>query len=150
MKSIALLTLIAVSAAIVTPEAKADKETRALIGGLVGGLIIGTALADDDSRSHVSVGYSRSHRSHGHWEWISVKKWVPGHRTIRYDRCGTRYKTWTPGYYTYVRKKVWVERDYRGGYGHRDYRRHHRSDYYDDCDDDRRERRYKRAYAHRY
>lgn len=62
----------------------------------------------------VIIHKSPSHRvvePTGHYEYRSVKKWVPGSWVVHYDDCGSRYKRWQRGYYKIVRKKVWVENE---------------------------------------
>ncbi|MDQ8201966.1 hypothetical protein [Pelagicoccus sp. SDUM812003] len=159
MKSISILTAIALCAALLTPNtAKAGDSEDALIGGLVGGLIIGAVLADNDVDTRFEVGY-RSHRGHhdGYWTWVSRKKWVPGYYERRRDHCGNRIKVWVSGHYTYVKEKVWVShRDHRG---HDRYDRCDRRGHHDNCRscshdsrhrDDRYRDRHHRDYANRF
>ena len=118
------------------PTAKADREGRALIGGIIGGLIIGSII-DDDHRGHhhsrVSVNRHSSHcRCSGHHDTISVKTWVNGSWSVHYDSYGHRHRDWHPGHYIYREERVWVSHNRgcryysspsRGGYGHHnDYR----------------------------
>lgn len=122
------------------PAVHADDETRALIGGLIGGIILGSAI--DDGHRHVEVGYGhRGHHRHydgcgcgGHYKWITVKVWVPGGWSFRYDDCGNRYRVRTHGHYIYKKKRIWVSYSHRD-HGYRDYGRYdrrHRD--YDRCD----------------
>lgn len=134
MKTISALTLIAVVAAFITPNSvHAGEKERAIIGGVLGGIIIGAVLADDDIHTRVSVGYHNRghHRSDGYWEWVTVKTWRPGYYERSCDRYGRTRKVWISGHYDYHKKKVWVETR-RGGYG-RHYRESddHRYDRYD-------------------
>lgn len=157
MKSISILTLLALVAAFATPNtAKAGDDEKALIGGLIGGLIIGAAIADNDHHTSIEVGYHGSSRHHdGYWTWTTRKHWVPGYYERRRDHCGNRVKVWVSGHYTVVREKVWVsERDRHYSRGHYDSSRH---DHYRDNDhrrgghrdrDDRRERR--AGHPHRF
>ena len=126
MKTISTIALLAVASLLLIPNAQADDKTRAFIGGLIGGVILNEVLDDSNVHTSVSVGY---HNRRGHYEWVSVKTWVPGYYERRCDRYGRSYKVWVPGYHTYTKQKVWVE-----GRGHRHYdrydRRHHRHDSY--------------------
>src|SRR5690349_18479422 len=97
------LTLAAATAFAFTPKpAKAGDKELAVVGGLIGGLIIGSAIADShhsdyDHRSATVVvdgrrddrydgryddrydRYDRYDRNdRGYWKTVSVKIWVPG------------------------------------------------------------------------
>ncbi len=146
MKSLLFITLItALIASTAAPEARADREGRALVGGLIGGIIIGSIL-DDDHHHHTRVHYrSRGHGRHGgcgcsgHYDYISVKTWISGHWSVRYDRYGHCHRHWSPGYYSYDKRRVWVP--------HRRSCRHYsapRHDRYDDRYDRYRDDRYDR------
>lgn len=138
MKSISIITLLALVAMLATPKAEAKDNTGAIVGGIVGGIIIGSILSDDDScaTTSVSVGYDTRYGAYGHWEWTTVRTWVPGYHEVRYDRCGNRYRSWVPGYYTHTRQRVWVADRYAGSrYRHDD----HRDRHYGRHDDDRRD-----------
>ena len=153
MKALSIFALTASLAFLAAPQAKAGDDADALIGGLIGGVIIGSILADDDVRASVSVGYG----DHGYYDWVSVRSWVPGHYVYRHDHCGNTVRVWVSGHYTHVREKVWVS-----GYRHHSHRhhghhyRHHdrrdRHDRYDrrDYRDGRRDRYDRRGdYRHR-
>ncbi len=148
MKNLFIFALIAaVIGSTTATTAKADKEGRALIGGLIGGLIIGSALNDNAHHRHsrVSVqygsGYGHSRGGHynncscsGHYDHVSVRNWISGGYSVHYDNCGRSYRTWRPGRYAYSNRRVWVPHN-RGcrlysspGHGYRgdDYREDHR------------------------
>ena len=146
MKSLLFITLItALIASTAAPEARADREGRALVGGLIGGIIIGSIL-DDDHHHHTRVHHrSRGHGRHGgcgcsgHYDYISVKTWISGHWSVRYDRYGHCHRHWSPGYYSYYKRRGWVP--------HRRSCRHYsapRHDRYDDRYDRYRDDRYDR------
>lgn len=146
MKITSSITLIALAAALFAPShAKAGDKEKALIGGLIGGIIIASALDNNDTS--ISVGYSNHYGRHGHWEWVSVRTWVPGYHERRRDHCGNLVRVWVSGHYTFVKQKVWVDGGHRSGhYGYRDgHRDHGHGDYRDDrrrrdrYDDDRRD-----------
>ncbi|EDY81876.1 hypothetical protein VDG1235_1496 [Verrucomicrobiia bacterium DG1235] len=154
MKALSALTLLAAAAALVMPnKAMAGDKEKAIIGGLIGGIIIGAVIADDDFDTHVNVGYHaggrHGHHDHGYWEWVSVKTWIPGYYERSCDRYGRTRKVWISGHYTFSKKKVWVDArrsSHRSSYHYRSYdrhdRRHDRYDHRDDRRDHRRNDRY--------
>lgn len=160
MKIIPSITLIAVAAALFAPSAaKAGDKERAVLGGIIGGIIIASVLDDDDTS--ISVGYSNHYGRHGHWEWVSVRKWVPGYHERRRDHCGNWVRVWVSGHHAFVKQRVWVDAGYRDrhyGYrdghrdhGHRDYRDSRRGGHHDDDRrdyrrDDRRDDRRRGSY----
>lgn len=137
MKMLKALTLFGLLAALITPPAAhAGNKEKAIIGGVLGGLIIGAVIADDDVDARVSIGYRNDrrhyrhghHRNHGYWKWITVKTWVPGYYERSCDRYGRPRKVWISGYYDYHKRKVWVDSP-RSRHGH--YYRHHDYRHYD-------------------
>ena len=133
MKSLIFFTLITAS---VASTARADWECRALVGGLIGGIIIGSILDDDRHLHHHHTrihhrfrGYDRhgGYGYNGHHDYISVKTWINGHWSVSYDRYGHCYRHWCPGYYFYDKRRVWVPHN-------RSHRRYNspRHDHYDD------------------
>lgn len=136
MKAISTLALVAALLFAATPQAQAGKTEKAIIGGLIGGLIIGAALSDDDHRHSVVVSRGYGHGGCGFYDWVSVKTWVPGYYEVGFDDCGRRYRTWVSGHFTFGRDKVWIDGCHGGcghshGYsrsgGHRDHHRHYSS-----------------------
>lgn len=141
MKNLFVFALIALILGSTTAStAKADREGRALIGGIIGGLIIGSIINDHDDRHHrsrVSVSHHDNHCGcSGHHDTISVKTWVNGNWSVHYDSYGHRHRDWQPGHYMYREERVWVAHNRgcnfysspshgnhgRGGYSHNDYR----------------------------
>jgi hypothetical protein len=128
---ITALALAAVTAFSLAPKpAKAGDKELAVVGGLIGGLIIGSAIAD----SHHSADYPRTtavivndgrndryddrdYRD-GYWKTVSVKVWVPGGWVIERNRWGREFRSYVSGHYTYRTDRVWVSYD-----------RHDRRDY---------------------
>lgn len=141
MKNILIITLIAalVGSTTATP-AKADREGRALVGGLIGGLIIGSIINDDDHHRHnrTSIRYESNHRydrcgCSGHHAYISVKTWINGRWSIHYDNCGNRFRDWHPGHYSYNKRRVWIPHNRSCRY----YSSPSHNSYYDDYRGDR-------------
>lgn len=122
MKKHLIITLCTVAALAFVPITHAGSKERAAIGGFVGGLIVGHALSKHapapDCRE--TVQYDRHHRSSyghynrhqraspGHWETSRVKIWVPGHWSVRVDRCGTRVRHFVAGRYGWRTERMWV------------------------------------------
>jgi hypothetical protein len=133
---ITALALAAVTAFSLSPKpAKAGDKDLALVGGLIGGLIIGSAIAD----SHHSADYPRAtavvvdrrndryndncDERDGYWRTVNVKVWVPGGWVIERSRYGREIRSYVGGHYTYRTDRVWVSYG-RGDYSdRRDYGR---------------------------
>jgi hypothetical protein len=136
-KIIALSLIAATAFAFAPKTALAGDKELAVVGGLIGGLIIGSAIADhdDDTRVVVAAGhrYDRHHRDDGYWKRVEVRVWVPGYWVTERHR-GRTHRHYVDGHYEIRTDRVWVSydrhhrRDHRG-YGHdydrydRDYRR---------------------------
>lgn len=134
------LTLAAATAFAFSPKpaVAGDKET-ALVGGLIGGIILGAVLADaDDHDTRVVLAghnyHGHGHRDDGYWKRVEVRTWVPGY-WVTERRHGRAHRYYVEGHYEIRTDRVWVaynrydrhdRRDY--GYGRhdrrdRDYRR---------------------------
>ena len=134
---ITALVLAAATALSLAPKpAKAGDKEVALVGGLIGGLIIGSAIAD----SHHSVNYPRTttvvvndrrndryddcdYRDGGYWKTISVKEWVPGAWVIERGYHGREYRRYVSGHYICRTDRVWVSYDRYDRHDRRDYGR---------------------------
>ncbi|SDS55375.1 hypothetical protein [Opitutus sp. GAS368] len=135
---ITALALIAVTALSLAPKpAQASDKGLAVFGGLIGGLIIGAALNENNhydgypARSTTVIVNDRDDRcADGYWKEVSVKVWVPGCWIIERSYSGCEFRRYVDGHYAYRTDRVWVayERDVR-------YERHDRYDR-----DDRRDR----------
>lgn len=114
---ITALVLVAVTAFALAPKpAKAGDKELAVVGGLIGGLIIGSAIADSrhSDYSHTTVVYDRDgryDRDEGYWKTVTVKVWVPGGWVIERSRYGRDYRRYIDGHYTYRTDRVWVSYD---------------------------------------
>ncbi len=126
------LSLAAATALAFTPKpAVAGDKEIALVGGLIGGLIIGSAIADhhDDTRVVVASGYGHRDRPSGYWKHVETRVWVPGYWVTERHR-GRIHRHFVNGHYEIRTDRVWVSydrrdhRDYNRGYGRdRHYRR---------------------------
>lgn len=140
---ITALALIAVTALSLAPKpAKAGDKELAIVGGLIGGLIIGSAInesrhsSDYPHRSTTVIVNGRRDRDDcddGYWKEVSVKVWVPGCWVIERSRHGHSTKRYISGHYTFRTDRVWVSYDRNDRYD-----RHDRYDR-DDRDDRRRD-----------
>ncbi|MCH6258837.1 hypothetical protein MLD52_19925 [Puniceicoccaceae bacterium K14] len=132
--------------------AKADRSDRALIGGIIGGVVIASILDDDCHDGRSKASYHKHHRndSHrGYYKRVSYRTWVPGHWSIRYDNCGQKRKTYVRGHYEQTYKKVWVSSSRKDDYNNKNYYRERKGerDSRNERRDDRRdERKDKRDY----
>ncbi|MBC2607652.1 hypothetical protein [Pelagicoccus albus] len=124
MKVLSALSFLALAAAIAIPtnQAMAGDKEKAIIGGLIGGIIIGAALSDDDVSHHTTVSIGSGRHDHGgYWEWVTVKHWNPGYYRRECDRYGHSRRIWISGYYSYTKKKVWVNSRHGSNYRHNDH-----------------------------
>ncbi len=136
MKKIALFSLLAAAIMIVAPRpAYAGDKGLAILGGVIGGLIIADAL-DGDSHHHTSVHVG--HRD-GYWRdvpydvWIEGR-WVVSNRHYRHPTCH-----YVAGHYETRVRKVWVSHRSRDRhYSHRDRRDYRRYSHHSRRHDNRR------------
>ena len=140
---ITALTLAAATAFAFTakPAVAGDKEL-AVVGGLIGGLIIASALSDHydhDSGVVVASGYDRGHRD-GYWKMVEVRTWVPGYWLVERSRHGHSHRHYIEGRYECRTDRVWVAYNRYDRYDRRDDRRDDRHDR--DYGNDRRDRDY--------
>ncbi|MBL4574764.1 MAG: hypothetical protein JKY51_01520 [Opitutaceae bacterium] len=130
MKTLLLSSLAVFALAFNAPKAQAGDEALALIGGLIGGILIGTSIDnhhnDNHGRHHrsyrrshhrghhggTSIVIQTNHRHKGHWKYITVRTWIPGHWDRSYDHCGNSRRNWVQGHYTQREKRIWVKAHY--------------------------------------
>lgn len=128
-KTIIAFTALALLTLAPRPAIALGDKEAAILGGIIGGLIIGAAI--DDARDHhdydrrVTVRshsayddrrgsvYERgnshvSHQSSGYWTYRTVKVWIPKRVTYTRDYCGRSVKQYERGRYEYRREKVWI------------------------------------------
>jgi hypothetical protein len=101
------LTLAAATAFAITPKpAVAGDKELAIVGGILGGILIASAINDhDDDRRTVVVsnGYHDG-RDNGYWKTVEVRVWVPG-RWV-YER--SHHRHYVAGHYECRTDRVWV------------------------------------------
>ena len=126
------LTLAGASVFAFTPKPAVashnSNTTAAVVGGVIGGLVIGSMIAD----SHNDRVVVASHHRHddGYWKIVETRIWVPGCWVIERGYHGRTYRRYVEGHYEYRRERVWVSYDRH--HRHRDTGRgHHHHDRYD-------------------
>jgi hypothetical protein len=126
---ITALTLAAATAFAFTPKpAVAGDKELAVVGGLLGGLIIASAISDhnDDHRTVVVAGgyrHDRHDRNDGYWKTVEVRVWVPGGWVYERSPYGGYRRIYVAGHHECRTDRVWVAYDRHG--------RHHRNDHRD-------------------
>lgn len=129
--ALALVTLFALA----TPKTAKANDAGAAIGGFIGGVIIGSVLADQhhgpdavvvESGYDYDRGYDRCEEPRGYWRDVCTRVWTPGYWTMERDYCGRPYRRYVEGHYEIRTDRVWVAaNDYgRGRYDR--YDRHER------------------------
>lgn len=134
---ITALVLVAATALSLAPKpAKAGDKELAVVGGLIGGLIIGSAISD----SRHSADYPRTttvvvndrindrrddcdYRDDGYWKIVNVREWVPGAWVIERSYYGCEVRRYVSGHYIYRTDRIWVSYDRSDRYDRRDYSR---------------------------
>ncbi len=115
---ITALALIAATAFSLAPKpAYAGDKGLAIAGGILGGIIIGSAIADSrrsaeyPPRSTTVIVNGRDDRcDDGYWKDVSVRVWVPGGWVVERHH-GRTIKRYVEGYYTFRTDRVWVAYD---------------------------------------
>ncbi len=134
MNKLTAITLLTAGAIAFAPSpAYAGSKEKALIGGFIGGLILGHAIAESHESTCAPergtvVVYDSRDRDCGYWKEVRVKVWVPGYWVNTHDR-GHRSRYFVAGRHEWRINRVWVA-DSR-------HDRHDRHDRYD-----RRDHRY--------
>lgn len=127
------LTLAAATAFAFTPKpAIAGDKEAAIVGGLLGGLILGAAIADHNDCDTRVVVASHTYRSpdrcdDGYWQRVETRVWIPGY-WVTECRHGRTRRYYVEGHYEIRTKRVWVaceRHDCRRSHG-RDYDRYDR------------------------
>lgn len=150
---ITALTLAAATAFAFTPKpAVAGDKGLAVVGGIIGGLIIASAINDhhDTSAVYVSRGYNGHGRydNSGYWKNVSVNVWVPGYWIVERSHHNRSHRRYVEGYYECRTDRVWVSYDRHDRYDRNDDRRDHRDNRHDrdtsrGYGNDRRDRRHR-------
>lgn len=132
------LTLAATTAFAFTPKpAVAGDKELAVVGGILGGILIASAIHDhDDGPRTVVVSHGHRHgRDDGYWKTVEVRVWVPG-CWVYERRHGRSIRRYVEGHYECRTDRVWVsydrhdrrDRKYGYGYGRDHHDRHDRHD----------------------
>ena len=106
---ITALTLAAATAFAFAPKpAVASDKGLAVVGGIVGGLIIASALSD-----HSDVDFHRTvvvndRCNDGYWKTVEVRTWVPGYWLVERGHHGRSYRSFVEGHYECRTDRVWV------------------------------------------
>jgi len=141
MPKFTILSLLAAGAVAFSPSPaqaghRGGDEAAAALGGFIGGLIVGSVINDAPRYDRtVVVSHRDAYRPDacgGYWKPVTVRAWVPGYWTTRYD-CDRRVRVFVPGYWEHRTERVWVATggpgryDRPGGYDrHRGYGRDYR------------------------
>jgi hypothetical protein len=141
-KILALTLATATAFAFVPKPAIAGDKELAVIGGVLGGILIASAIHDHDDEHRtvvVSNGYHHG-RNDGYWKTVEVRVWVPG-CWVHERHHGRSIRRYVDGHYECRTDRVWVSYD-----------RHHRGDRHDRHDrrdrHDRHDRKYGYGYGH--
>ncbi len=125
--ALALVTLFALA----TPKTAKANDAGAAIGGFIGGVIVGSVLADQHRGPDAVVvqagyGYDRGpvryEAPRGYWRDVHTRVWVPGFWTMERDHWGRPYRRYVEGHYEMRRERVWVSYNNRGHYDRHDRR----------------------------
>lgn len=119
--ALALVTLFALA----TPKTAKANDTGAILGGFIGGVIVGSAIADHHRGPDtvvVEAGY-RHEAPRGYWRNVTTRVWVPGFWTMERDHWGRPYRRYVEGHYELRTERVWVATNDYGHHHDRGYRR---------------------------
>lgn len=107
------LTLAGATAFAFTPKPALarDNTGAAIAGGVIGGLIVGSILADSHD-SRVVVVNDRDRCDDGYWKIVETRVWVPGSWVIERGHHRT-YRRYIEGHYECRNERVWVAYDRR-------------------------------------
>ncbi|MBI5422553.1 MAG: hypothetical protein HZA32_00605 [Opitutae bacterium] len=123
--ALALVTLFALA----TPQTAKANDTGAAIGGFIGGVIVGSVLADNHRGPDtvvVEAGYRDGYRCEaprGYWRDVHTRVWVPGFWTMERDHWGRPYRRYVEGHYEVRAERVWIAYNDHGYHNNRGYRR---------------------------
>lgn len=141
---ITALTLAAAFAFTPKPAVASDKGLT-VVGGLIGGLIIASAIND-----HHTTVYIHDRPGSGYWNTVTYNVWIPGYWVTDHNPYGHTHRRYIPGRYECRNERVWVSTNRHGHTdrhhaGHDRYERSHDRNYNrHDRPDDRRDDRHNR------
>jgi len=116
--ALALVTLFALA----TPKTAKANDAGAILGGFIGGVIVGSAIADNHRGPDavvVEAGYRDGYSCEaprGYWQTVNTRVWVPGFWTMERDHWGRPFRRYVEGHYEVRAERVWVATN---DYGHR-------------------------------
>jgi len=130
------LTLVAATAFAFTPKpAVAGDKGLAVVGGLIGGLIIASAINDHYDHDPRVVVVNDRHDD-GFWKMVEVRTWVPGYWIVERSHHGRSYRSYVESHYECRTDRVWVAYDRHDRYDRRDDRYDRSYGYNDHRDSD--------------
>jgi len=121
-KILSITAALAALTSLASPVRAGDRgdKVAAAIGGFIGGVIVGSHFDRGDRCSPPVV--VRGH-SHGHWETVSRRVWIPARWVVTVDSCGRRMRSQVGGCYETRTERVWIDHGYNdrvvvsNGYG---------------------------------
>lgn len=117
---ITALTLAAATAFAFTPKpAVAGDRGLAVVGGLIGGIIIASAINDHYDARTVVVN---DRCDDGYWKMVEVRTWVPSSWVYERSYHGRSYRRYVEGHYECRTDRVWVAYDRHDRYDRNDRR----------------------------
>lgn len=123
-------SLITATALTFAPKpAQAGDKEWAVLGGLIGGVIIGNAISESRHSAYppphttVIVNDRRDDNRDGYWKTVSVRVWVPGYWVEERSRFGRHHRYYVDGRYEYRDDRVWVAYDRHDRDDRHDHRR---------------------------
>lgn len=123
-KILTVTATLATLAALASPAHASNRSDKvaAAIGGFIGGVIVGSHLdRHDHGPAPVVVCPPEpkvvvvSGHSHGHWETVSTRVWVPARWVVTVDSYGRRVRSRVGGCYETRMERVWVEHGHGRG-----------------------------------
>lgn len=128
MNKLAAMSLLTAGVLSLAPSpAIAGSKEKALIGGLIGGLIIGHAITESHRSAcppepdTVVVYDSREDNCGGCWRETRVQVWVPGY-WVTHRNHGHRVRYYVSGRHEWRTNRVWVADAHGDRHGRRDHR----------------------------
>lgn len=131
-KFTALALALATLAALATPKTARANDAGAILGGFIGGVIVGSVIADHHHGPDavvVEAGYrgpDRCDEPRGYWRDVTTRVWIPAAWIVERDHWGRPYRRYIEGHFEFRTDRVWVAYNDHGPRDRRGYDRHHR------------------------